>query len=193
MTTGRSGWIAASRLSTPSPSRPGMRRSTSAESNGSRLGEAHALLAARRPRARGSLRGRALRRAARARPGRRRRRGATGACSRDAAPRAGRTTRNVLPRPSVALDLDPALVLAHDLGADEEAEPGAVPGLLRREERLEDLLAIGGRRRRGPVSRHGDLHLSRAGHVRASSPRSRPPRGVASIALVRRFRMTCWS
>jgi len=53
----------------------------------------------------------------------------------------------------VALELDPALVLPHDLGRDEQPEPGAASGLLRREEGLEDVLAI---RRRDAEARVAD-------------------------------------
>ena len=54
-----------------------------------------------------------------------------------------------------ALHLDRALVIADDLGRDEQAEAGAAPGLLRGEERLEDLPPL---RRAHPLPAVPHLH-----------------------------------
>src|SRR6185437_13275338 len=71
--------------------------------------------------------------------------------------------------PLAILDGDGAAVIAHDAEADGEAEPYA--GRLRREERLEDLLAqIRGDARPGVLDRdreEGALH-ARADHERAA-------------------------
>src|SRR5581483_5443529 len=63
-----------------------------------------------------------------------------------------------------ALDLDAALVLAHDLRAQEEPEAGPARRLLRREERLEEVRARGGGDPAAGV-RHRDLDRALRGNA----------------------------
>src|SRR5207249_11524550 len=103
---------------------------------------AAAPLRRRRRLARDSSRGRASRPGARARPDRRPRPGAPARRRSSLAPQRRQVDAEGAAATLVAVELDPSLVLAHDLGGDEQAEPRAVSGLLRREERLEDVLAV---------------------------------------------------
>src|SRR5204863_8908263 len=118
-----------------------------------------------------SPRGPALRRADRARPHRRPRRAAPDARSCRAL-HAEKEDAEGAAASLHAVDLDVALVLAHDLGADEEPEARPASGLFRREERLEDPLADRGRDAAAGIC-DGDLDLAVAGrpardHVDAS-------------------------
>src|SRR2546422_4934832 len=112
----------------------------------------------RRRLAPGSPRGRASRPGARAPPDRRPRSEAAARRRSPFAPYGWQADAERATAPFVAVELDPSLVFAHDLARDEEPESGAVSGLLRRKERIEDVPAIG---QRDPATRvgDGDLHL----------------------------------
>src|SRR5439155_6382143 len=58
--------------------------------------------------------------------------------------------------PLLARDVDAPAVAVDDLRADEESQPGAALGILRRDERIEHALEL---RTRDPTARVGDLDL----------------------------------
>jgi hypothetical protein len=88
-----------------------------------------------------------------------------------------------------ALGLDAPAVRGDDAVGDREAEAGAGPDLLRREERLEDAAEALGRDP-GPVVPDGDAGI---GALPAVRTQMFPPAGAASQALASRFMNTWFS
>ena len=100
--------------------------------------------------------------------------------------------RTVVPLPTVADDLDGPVVFLNDAAANRQPEPRPFPFFLGGEEGLHDLLQVLGRNAHAGVrelDQHAGLAVaSVAGAVRRVSV---PPCGMASPALVSRFRKTC--
>ncbi len=113
----------------------------------------------------------------------------------------GRKTRNSAPARGRAVDLDPAVVVLDDAVADRQAEAGPLALVLGGEERLEDLLAVGGGDPRAACRRSTAPRTRRAAPDRArpcAAPRARStraacrPSGMAWMAFMSRLRQTCW-
>ncbi len=164
MTTGRSGWILASRFRTREPvERRACAGRPAPASNGSALGEAHGTPRRRRRAGPGSPRGRASQLGARARPDRRPRPGPPARRRSPCVPHGGEgkdAERAAAPFRRCRARSAPC-ALARSRPVMKSPSPVPCPGLLRRKERLEDVLAVRPARSPRPVSGDGDLDFLR--------------------------------
>ena len=71
----------------------------------------------------------------------------------------------LVPWPGLAVDADEPAVLLHDAVHRRETEAGALPDVLRREERLEQVRLRGGVHAAAGVA-HGEHHVVAGGAVR---------------------------